>query len=700
MSVTFHLKDTYVYFDEAATVSGVSYSRGKWYPGVSGDCVLSAVTKLYFANEDGTYLTYNSNATDLSDLSPSQYVCYNTSGTKIGGSAVATTISGVKCKMLTTGSTAIVYIYGTSASVSTTTIDCSGISVDGSAFSGKLFWGTSVNSLAEATKSGNSYSFTTPDGGGDVYLRFTNSDQTKVYEFTYLTTDTGENVPYDSTNKVYTVSLDDGDNSYTLLGNYDTPVVDKIELDLYSLTINGDEYAIYTDLVIGYHFDTGSEVKLNFNSSISVSYNRGYETFYLVFYDKDGNAYDMSNLSVTTGSYSTNWQISENVITATLVNDTNYGDFEGDLKTAGGQTGTLTIVEMDDPNGNSFVETYSGAVLTYKPVNGAQYSTGDSVTLQVVVSGGWKFDTTAACQFGQRYGSGNPAYSEVTYVDEHTATGTFLATATEGKAWFTGMVGLKDEEPEPDYATFITPYIVSKANVQAIASRIWVNSDGSTITATDNILSYKEIYDTLTSDKSQEIKLGGYATGSTAPYLVDYTHRRNLGSVDIEEHWHNADDYNNTTVRVYVPLVGLVDVETSQVMGHKLYLEYRYEVIDGKALAVLYTDSYSPDSIIWQGSANFAIDEPITSNTSDSYANSYWTILSAQMGDLTPYVLIDRKQPAEGLSDYVGNKVQIVKQVKECAGYVEFEEITVNGLECTNAEYAEIASLLNSGVIV
>lgn len=708
MSVTFQFTNARVYFGEAVTgTSGTSYSRFKWYDGISDTVTLSGASKAYLALADGaTVPTWNGDAESIYDLNSGEYFALNSSGTNVAGSTVTTTVSNVKCIMCSSSSLIAIYFNGNNKATKTytTTINTQYVTYDGTTLSSDncdVYYGSLSN---KASGSGNTFTFTTPDGGGNTKVWFCKSGTTTPYtNFSYMS-DMESNDYEQADDGSFTFTLDSSDDTtIELFGSGSTPTSKvNVELQFDGLIIDDIEISSVSDLVIGYHFDTTTEVKKEYDgSNISVSYEAGaYSAIYIAFYKKDGSAYSMKHVSVGSGTSSTSWVVSDNVITGTLATSGNsVGVFEGPLYDATGTSSTLTVIAMTDGDGKSFVNTYSGAVLTYTPSSGYEYKTGDDFELQVTISGGWKFDTTAACQFHQR-GSGDPIISAVIFVDEYNAKGVIQGQLTNPIAWFSGMLGLKESEPEPDYATFITPYIVTKANVNAIAAAVWVNADGSTITAMDNILSYKEIYDTLDSDVSQLIKLGGYSTTTTAKYLVDYTHTRNLGGVNIDEYWHNADDYDNTNIRVYVPLVGLVDVETGQVMGHKLYLEYRYEIIDGKALAVLYTDSYTPESIIYQGSCNFAIDEPINSNNIDSYANSYWTVLSSQLGDLKPYVLIDRKQPASGLVEEIGNKVQIAKKVKECSGYVEFEQITVSGLEATNSEYAEIVSLLHSGVIV
>lgn len=269
------------------------------------------------------------------------------------------------------------------------------------------------------------------------------------------------------------------------------------------------------------------------------------------------------------------------------------------------------------------------------------------------------------------------------------------------KSWNVTCYMVKEEEPTPtvEYPNFVTAYLPTTDDVTAIKSAIWIDSEGEVISAASNIISYKQIFDTLTSDKNKVMKFGGYSLGRNVAYLETNQFTRSLGYIEVPAYWGNADDFKNTTYNLYIPLVGYVELEPERIVGHKLYLEYRYEIQDGKALSVVMSDDTGEDdlTIVSQGSCNFAIDEPIGTDIGTSYANSYWTIMSAQLGDLRPYLLIRRHQPVG--STYGESNTKEVK-VKECSGYVQFSEIFVEGIECTKKEYSEILSKLKSGIIV
>lgn len=712
MATKFVIKNGSIYFnyskDDTVSFGGVTYNVKTWYDNVTCEATISEESTLRFpafglvsgAKVENALGAYGTSI----DNYPSGYADHYDSSGKQSSYVFSRGTYGNRLYMEPSVTGGTYYFHGDSGGTVTytTTLDCSGITIGGSSISSSncsIWFGTLGGD--KASFSGTSASFTTPDGGGDCKIWFSQlNDSSSYYEFTDGLTDGDGNSYKQNNDGSFTISLNgDSDSNLTLSGS--AIIYDKVELILNNLMIDGSYITSSSDLIIGFHFDSGSETKHQYSgNNLSISYERGlYTTFYVSFYNSSGKMYGCSALEITS-SVLNDWSNSDSVCWTTLnaSRDSN-GTFYGELSTPS-ETYTLNIANMASTDGEDFVTKYAGAVLTYQPANGYSYTKGDSFDVTCVISGGWKFDVTSGAYSNVHPYGGDGVTKPITFVNEYTITFNIPSDIANPIAYVYDMVAIKKESPTSDYATFITPYLVTKNDVNAIANAVWINEDGTEINATNNILSYKQIFDTLTSDKSQTLKLGGYSTGRTVNYLVDYQFTRSLGYVEIVEYWHNADDYDNTEIEVYVPLVGLVNIDTSRVMGHKLYLEYRYEIINGKAIALLYCDCYSSTSIIYQASCNFAITEPITNNDMTEYANSYWTILTSQMGDLKPYVLIDRKQPASDVISVRGNDVQVVKKVSDCVGYVVFSKIFLQDIGATNTEFEEITKLLTSGVIV
>ena len=85
----------------------------------------------------------------------------------------------------------------------------------------------------------------------------------------------------------------------------------------------------------------------------------------------------------------------------------------------------------------------------------------------------------------------------------------------------------------------------------------------------------------ICSDSGVE-SLGGNVLG--AP-LSNQFKVFDFGSVDIEENWGSFLDYSHTQIELYLPFIGVVDVDTAEVMGGSIALEYTVDFLTGMCVA-------------------------------------------------------------------------------------------------------------------
>ena len=76
--------------------------------------------------------------------------------------------------------------------------------------------------------------------------------------------------------------------------------------------------------------------------------------------------------------------------------------------------------------------------------------------------------------------------------------------------------------------------------------------------------------------------LGGNVIGSP---LSSQFKVFDFGSVDIEENWGSFLDYSHTQIELYLPFIGVVDVDTAEVMGGSIALEYTVDYLTGMCVA-------------------------------------------------------------------------------------------------------------------
>lgn len=248
---------------------------------------------------------------------------------------------------------------------------------------------------------------------------------------------------------------------------------------------------------------------------------------------------------------------------------------------------------------------------------------------------------------------------------------------------------------------------------------------------------------------SQSIKLGNWDTGVSAPKISSQYAQVSFGSVLLPEYWGNCIDYAPyTRVQLALPYIGMVDVDTDDVLGSTNTLTYNIDVLSGALCAMLHCVKGNLTSVIYQWSGSCAVDLPITGANKNaiigaigasgvvtsmafsaagggllgglaasaalagSAASAYGTAKgkvqkngnfgshAGALGIMTPYFIVSRpvqSVPASWQADK-GYPANISAQLGTVTGYTEVSEIN---LECsgTEAEKKEIIDLLKKGVL-
>lgn len=88
------------------------------------------------------------------------------------------------------------------------------------------------------------------------------------------------------------------------------------------------------------------------------------------------------------------------------------------------------------------------------------------------------------------------------------------------------------------------------------------------------------------------------------------------GSISIDEYWVNFLDFAGTKVKLFLPYVGYVDIQPEYIIGGRLYVDYRFNILDGSFMAYVRSDSgYSDleESLICQYAGVAAVHIPLQS---------------------------------------------------------------------------------------
>ena len=253
----------------------------------------------------------------------------------------------------------------------------------------------------------------------------------------------------------------------------------------------------------------------------------------------------------------------------------------------------------------------------------------------------------------------------------------------------------------------------------------------------ENIISCKSI-PINTDGANQEIILGNVSTGVNGEKINNNFAKQTIGSIKINEHYHNFLDYTPyTNVILYLPYIGFKELDTTLVMNKTLQVIYTVDAITGGCLAQVYSNGVR----LYEFTGNVGIDIPITASNRAQVEAGYiqagvGATMSAIGGNVgsaatsllnsatsqyhysstgnpspmcvastnrTCYVIIDRPnyQNLKAFNHTRGRKCYLSKTISTLHGFTVCDSnIDLSGINATQSELEELKDILSSGFYV
>lgn len=244
------------------------------------------------------------------------------------------------------------------------------------------------------------------------------------------------------------------------------------------------------------------------------------------------------------------------------------------------------------------------------------------------------------------------------------------------------------------------------------------------------------------------ISVGGIDTTITSEKISSFTKLIDCGSLDLAEYWGNFLDYDNTTVKIYLPFVGFQLLETKKVMGAKLHIKYRIDILSGDFQAFIKRTKDGNEHVLYTFSGNMAMSLPLSQSNNSSIMNSVLGLTAGAvtsavtgspmpvgaavstvglamaqnasgsdartvihngsygsnkgyLGEMTPYLVIERptQQIPSNYNNYVGIPSYFRATLSSCSGFTKVQDVH---LICSGDEQDknELIGLLKNGVII
>lgn len=238
------------------------------------------------------------------------------------------------------------------------------------------------------------------------------------------------------------------------------------------------------------------------------------------------------------------------------------------------------------------------------------------------------------------------------------------------------------------------------------------------------------------------IKVGYLDSGVNTNLVSNQYVTIDCGSIKINEYFGNVFDYYPyTKLQLYLPFIGIVDLDTSDTMRSSLNVKYHIDVLTGACLAEVNVTRDSHRGILYTYNGNCAVQYPLSSG---SYMGIVTGIISAgigvavgvggnpllgagmtlsdisgmrtdvrhsgnlsgnagAMGIKKPYIIITRPQThvADEVEKFTGYPTNNTLTLSNVNGYAKVNYVHVEEIEgAFNSEKDEIERLLKEGVII
>lgn len=277
----------------------------------------------------------------------------------------------------------------------------------------------------------------------------------------------------------------------------------------------------------------------------------------------------------------------------------------------------------------------------------------------------------------------------------------------------------------------------------------------------DGVIGAHELYATPSQDGTDTIRSGFLDSGINSTVVrVRYT-SINCGSMVIPEYYGNYLDYTPyTKAYIYLPFIGVVEVDADDIVGHSVNILYHVDSYSGSCIAQITVAKDNYTNTVYQFSGNCAVDIPLAGGSQSAIraalisaaaygigsttqgiisgaaqgglggaavngvTNAIGSLASGianavcqkstvqhsgsfgasygAMGIKKPYIIIRRpvqKQVTNYNNDY-GFPAHKRVTIGSCTGFLRVREVNVTSTLATNEEKAQIENWLKAGVYV
>lgn len=167
----------------------------------------------------------------------------------------------------------------------------------------------------------------------------------------------------------------------------------------------------------------------------------------------------------------------------------------------------------------------------------------------------------------------------------------------------------------------VSVYNPTYSELSSFAQWLWVTYADATIDKIwnnpfDGIISLHELYATPNTGGRKYIKSGFLVSPVEADTIPDRYSEINCGTAIFPEHYGNYLDYSPySKALVYLPFIGIEELNVDDIVGHAVNISYRVDSYSGACIALITCAREGSNAIFYQFCGNCSVQLPIAGGT-------------------------------------------------------------------------------------
>ena len=329
------------------------------------------------------------------------------------------------------------------------------------------------------------------------------------------------------------------------------------------------------------------------------------------------------------------------------------------------------------------------------------YNAATTLRIEVVANDGFHFTTKPYLKYfasgKQEMKTDDTGEYKTHYYYDITQTWIWMGGMTSDSDCNFRIYGDAQVIPKADKYGIIQMYNPTPAELKEISNAryttVTIGSGEQVIDLGEYISSLIKVFVKIPKESTTKVFLGGYDTGVMCNAVADDVIETDCGTIDIVGKYGNAMDYENTTVEIYLPLIGFKELDTAKVMNETLSLFYKTNVINGDSIACIYNTT---GTLLYTFNCKASFEIPYKMNAEFETTQGKVDVNSNYLFGFTPFVTVRYNKAYNAATTTANDDRETTLETLQ--GYVKCSEV-INTIRATTAEKEEIDRLLKDGII-